>query len=745
MNWEIIIVKRSKMRSIMYLHFRHFFRNAALAALVILITTSVTFAKSLKETDVATDVEISLIDGVTVDKNGNIYIATHDHHSILRVDKKGKIKRVVGKGVSGFSGDGGPASEAKLKQPAGLAFDNEGNLYVADRGNHSVRKIDTQGNISTIAGNGVEGFSGDGGPATQAKLNLPAGLAFDSKGNLYISDRSNDRVRMVDSKGIIRTIAGNGGDGFSGDKGPATKAELNKPFGLAIDKNDNLFIADRGNNRIRRIDSNGVITTIAGDGGFYYIGDNGPAYRASIAGPTGVAVDKEGNLYIADRYNNRVRMVDTNGLIRTIVGTGQRDYNGDSELARETNLHLPFDLTLDPEGKLLIVDRSHYLIRRVDTKSGTIETIAGSGKKKFKGDGGPATGAGLSFPHGIAVDSKDNVIFSDKAHFRIRKINPEGIIDTIVGTGMRGNLGDEGSAQEANLYSVTSLILNDDDEIFFTNPSGFVSLIRKIDKNNKVHLLFTTSTDEYLKVIAETGGKSMSSKSKLTPITQFSDLALDKKGNLYIPDRINHQIRKATPNGKITTIAGTGSADYTGDGGPAIKATFQAPMSIVLDKEGNIYVGDEGNNRIRKIDTNGIITTFAGTGVHEDSGDGGPAIEAGIRSMEDLVFNASGELYIVGSGSHRIRKIKKDGTIVTVAGRGIQGYFGDGGPGEKAMLKTPTAIAFDSKGNAFISDLGNNRIRKLDTNGIISTLAGSGSYGWGDEGETVNIIFHKFP
>jgi len=727
-------------------NFRSFFRNVALAAFIVFISFSIASAKPFKDGSVATEVEISLIDGIAVDQSGNVFISTHDHHSILKIDKNGKINRVYGDGITGFSGDGGPASKARLNQPAGLVFDKEGNLYIADRTNNRVRKVDTNGIITTVAGNGTAGFSGDGGPATEASFDLPAGLAFDSKGNLYVSDRSNNRVRRVDTNGIITTVAGNGGDQYKGDKGLAVNAEINKPFGLAIDKDDNLYIADRGNNRIRKVDTNGIITTPAGDGGFYFIGDNGPAYNASIAGPTGVAVDKEGNLFIADKYNNRVRMVDTNGLIRTVVGTGQRDYNGDSELARETNLHFPFALTVAPDGKLLVVDRSHYTIRRVDLQSGSVETIAGNGKKKFKGDGGPATGASIFFPHGIAVDSKDNVIFSDKAHFRIRRITPDGMIDTIAGNGMRGNLGDGGDALDTELYSVTSLILNDQDEIYFTNPSGFMSLIRKIDKNNIVHLLHTTSDKKFFEELKKSGGFSKSSKSDLVAISQFTDIALDKEGNLIIPDSINHQIRKVTPDGIYTTIAGNGSSDFTGDGGPATKAAFAVPLAVALDDAGNIYVADSTNNRIRKIDTNGIVTTFAGNGEHKDTGDGGPAIDAGIRSMTDLAFSPSGELYIVEAGSHRIRKIKKDGTITTVAGTGYQGYYGDGGPGEKAMLKTPSGIAFDSKGNVYISDLGNNRIRKLDTNGIISTLAGTGgSYGWGEEGETVEILFHKFP
>ena len=345
-----------------------------------------TFAKTVK----ATDTEISLVDGIAVDKKGNIFIAMRDHNIISKVDTNGKMTRFAGTGESGFSGDGGKATEAQLKIPANLTFDKKGNLYVSDRNNHRVRKIDTRGIITTVAGNGTAGFSGDGGAATEAQLNLPSGVVVDDKGNLYISDRSNDRVRVVNSKGIISTFAGNGKDEFKGDSGPATKAALSRPFGLALDKKGNLYIADRGNNRIRRVNTQGIIHTVAGDGGFFFMGDNGPAYRASIAGPTGVVVDDNGIMYIADRNNNRIRSVDTQGLIRTIAGTGQQHYNGDAEVARDTNLHLPFGVALDRDGKLLIIDRSHYRIRRIDPKRGSIETVAGNGIKMFAGDGGPA-------------------------------------------------------------------------------------------------------------------------------------------------------------------------------------------------------------------------------------------------------------------------------------------------------------------------------------------------------------------
>ncbi len=694
----------------------------------------------------ATKISISLVDGIAVSPKGDIYIARRAHNVISRINQKGMLVNVVGTGASGYSGDGGPATKATMNIPAGLTFDRHGNLYIADRANHRVRKVDTKGIITTVAGNGTAGFSGDRGPATQASLNLPSGVAVDNNGNLYISDRSNNRVRKVSSKGIIQTFAGNGSDGYHGDNMPALQATLDKPFGLALDKDNNLYIADRGNNRIRKIDSSGLISTVAGDGGFYYIGDNGPAYRASIAGPTGVTVDRKGNIYIADRGNNRIRMVDTLGMIRTIMGTGQQDYNGDSELARETNLHLPFGVALDKKGDLLVIDRSHYRIRKLIMKGSRVTTLAGNGVKQFGGDGGPSQGAHLEFPHGIDVDSKDNVIFADKAHYRIRKITPKGIISTIVGTGVRGNIGDGKPALKASVFP-TRMRLNHKNEIFFISPSGFVSLVRKVNTKGIINEYITTGDANYQKAVLASGSGA-STRSEITVISQFSDLALDKKGNLYLADRINHQIRKLAPNGKIKTIAGTGDSSYFGDGGPATQAAFRDPAAITLDKAGNLYVADAANNMVRRINTKGIISTIAGNGKHKDSGDGGPALKASLRSIDSLAFNPAGELHIVETNTHHIRKIKKDGTIVTVAGRpGIQGNFGDGGPATKAMLKQPADIAFDSKGNMYITDMGNNSIRKVDTQGIITTLAGAGIYsaGWNPEGEYMEIIDGIFP
>ncbi len=705
------------------------------------LSTLPVLAKTVK----AIETEISLVDGIAVDKKGNIYIARRDNNVISRIDTHGNMTRFAGTGESGFAGDGGKATEAQLKLPAGLAFDKKGNLYIADRNNHRIRRVDTRGTITTIAGNGVFGFSGDGGNATEAQLNRPSGIVVDDNGNIYFSDRSNDRIRMINSKGIITTFAGNGIDGFKGDSGPATQARLSKPFGIALDKKGNLYIADRGSNRVRKVDPQGIITTVAGDGGFFFMGDNGPAYRASVAGPTGVVVDDNGILYIADRNNNRIRSVDTQGMIRTIAGTGQQDYNGDAEVARDTNLHLPFGVALDNDGNLLVIDRSHYRIRLIEPSRGTIKTVAGNGVKKFAGDGGPATGAKLSFPHGLIVDKDDNLLISDKGHYRIRRVTKDGIIQTIAGNGTRGNIGDGLPALEASIYGATSLKLNNKGEMFIVSPSGFTSVIRKIDENGIMRKVLGTVSENYLASIAKSKYKGKVQTGELAVITTFSDIAFDPKGNMFISDRLNHQIRKVSASGEITTIAGTGESAYYGDGGPASEAAFRDPSFMTTDKKGNLYIADAANNMVRKIDTQGIISTVAGNGNHENTGDGGPALKAGIRNIDYLAMSPAGELYIAGMNSHIVRKVTQEGNIVTVAGTGSQGFAGDGGPATKALLKSPTALAFDSKGNLYISDMGNNRIRKVDTNGIMTTFAGTGTFGWAQDGETVEIYLQNFP
>ena len=332
------------------------------------------------------------------------------------------ITTVAGNGTSGFSGDGGPATSAELDYPTGVAVDSAGNLFIADTFNARIRKVTPAGAISTVAGNGTLGFSGDGGPATSAELRLPDGVAVDSAGNLFIADETNNRIRKVTAAGTISTVAGNGTAGFSGDGGPATSAELFQPAGIAVDSAGNLFIAD-GSNRIRKVTAAGTISTVAGNGTAGFSGDGGPATAAELNQPSDVAVDSAGNLFIADLMNSRIRKVTPAGTISTVAGNGTLGFSGDNGPATSAELFEPWDVAVDGAGNLFIVDSGNDRIRMV-TPAGTISTVAGNGTPGFSGDGGLATSAALIAPEGVAVDGKGNVFIADTNNNRIRELTP---------------------------------------------------------------------------------------------------------------------------------------------------------------------------------------------------------------------------------------------------------------------------------------------------------------------------------
>ena len=334
------------------------------------------------------------------------------------------IETVAGTGAFGFSGDGGPATAAQLDNPRGVALDSAGNLYIADSTNNRIRQVDASGNISTFAGTGSSGFSGDGGPAAAAQIFAPGGVALDSAGNLYIGGSSNHRVRRVNPLGVISTVAGTGSTGFSGDGGPAAAAQFRFPIGVAVDGNGrNLYIADNQNHRIRKVDASGNISTVAGTGTAGFGGDGGQATAAMLDDPVDVALDGAGNLYIADQSNHRIRRVDASGNISTVAGTGTAGFGGDGGAATAAMLDDPLGVALDGAGNLYIADRDNHRIRRVDA-SGTISTIAGTGTIGFGGDGGPASAAQLSSPGSVAVDGASRYIYvSDAGNQRIRRIS----------------------------------------------------------------------------------------------------------------------------------------------------------------------------------------------------------------------------------------------------------------------------------------------------------------------------------
>jgi uncharacterized protein (TIGR03437 family) len=352
-----------------------------------------------------------------VDSAGNLYIADTNNQSIREVSN-GVISTVAGNQTPGFSGDNGSATSAQLNRPWGVAVDSAGDLYIADAMNQCIREV-SNGVISTVAGTGTHGFSGDNGPATSAQLDNPYGVAVDSAGSLYIADSSNSRIRKV-SGGVITTIAGNGTPGFSGDNGPAASARLAYPQGVAVDSASNLYIADAGNNRIRKV-SNGVIATVAGGGAF--LGDNGPATSAQLDNPEGVAVDSAANLYIADTSNSRIRKV-SNAVISTVAGNGTVGFSGDNGPPTSAQLANPWAVAVDSAGNLYIADYGNNRVRKVS--NGVITTVAGNGTQGFSGDDGPATSAQLDGPFGVAVDRAGNLYIADYFNSRIRILTPTG-------------------------------------------------------------------------------------------------------------------------------------------------------------------------------------------------------------------------------------------------------------------------------------------------------------------------------
>ncbi len=336
------------------------------------------------------------------------------------------ITTIAGTGTSGFTGDGGAATAARLSNPYGVIADNNGNIYIADDGNNVVRKISRNGIITTIAGNDSAGFSGDGGAATAAQLHLPGAVAVDSSGNVYVADQLNDRIRKITPSGIITTFAGNGGATYAGDGGPATAASLFRPCGVAVDTFGNVYIADQYNHRIRKVNTSGVISTIAGHSGGSFGGDGYPATAAYLYYPEGVAVDRYGNVYIADSYNNRIRKVNTSGIISTVAGNGTSGFSGDTGAATAAKLNLPYSVTVDGSGVMYIADEFNHRIRKVNA-SGIITTFAGTGTGAYSGDAGVATVARLDYPTGVSVDQFGNVFIADLGNNRVRKIGPAAI------------------------------------------------------------------------------------------------------------------------------------------------------------------------------------------------------------------------------------------------------------------------------------------------------------------------------
>jgi sugar lactone lactonase YvrE len=623
--------------------------------------------------------------GVAVDSAGNYYIALQDWCRVWVVNSSGILTQTIGTGHCGYSGDNGLASSAALNAPRGVAVDSNGaNIYIADTANEVIRKVTVStGTITTIAGNGTYGYSGEG-VATSVELAHPSGVSVDTSGNVYIADTENCRVRKLTGT-TISTFAGTSQMcGYNADNIQANAAYLFSPLGVFVDGTaSNVYIADTRNHRIRKVSiSTGVITTVAGNGTAGY--GEGAANGAVISSPAGVVADNAGNFYIADTGNSRVRQVlngtisslasgfatqgitlsggniyvaDTSdnriakiaGGVTTVVGNGS-NAGGDNGPAISALFGEPCTIAMDAGGEIFIADRNENVIRKIS--GGNITTVAGSGACNANiGDGGNPLSASLCTPWGVAVNSAGTVIYiADTYNHRIRKV-ANGIISTVAGTGTAGYNGDGIMATAATLYLPSSV-------------------------------------------------------------------ALDPSGNLYIADTDNCAIREVIGT-TISTVAGvpasgcpsTSQSQYYNGEGVATSAFLYGPMSVFVDSTGNnVYIADTYNSRIRKV-TNGVISTVAGTGTAGYNGDG-MATSVQLDLPFTAILDSANNMYIADSQNFRIRKVT--GTaLTTIGGNGGSGFSGDGGTATSAQISGPWGLAVDSNLNLFVADTGNQRIREL--------------------------------
>lgn len=610
---------------------------------------------------------------------------------------------------SDLVGDGGAAAMAQVAQPEGLAIDSGGNLYIADAANHRVRMVSPAGVITTVAGNGHPGFSGDGGPASQSQLNQPYGLSADAQGNLYIADLGNQRIRRVGPDGIITTVAGNGESGSSGDGGAATSAQMLSPRNLAVDPAGNIYVSEFAGHRVRRITTDGILATIAGTGVAGFSGDGGPATAAQLAFPAGLALDPAGALYIADTTNFRVRKV-KDGLISTT--------------ADATTFGVPYirlsGLATDAAGKLYIPDSINNFVWRID-QTGFTRVAGAPGSGVSSGDGQPATKTALNGPVDVVLDSGGNLYISEAR--RVRSASAAtGKMATIAGDGAFGFSGDGGSAMTAALNGPAGLALWNGD-LYIADQGN--QRIRK------------ATSDGLIQTVAGTGEAAFSGDGLAATSAALhgpAGLTFDQTGNLYLADVYNSRVRRIDPSGIIATVAGDGlSNGFGGEGDPATLIPLFQPRGVAADATGNLYVSDTNHNRVIRFRADGAMYSAAGDGSPGYSGDGAGATGAQLQAPSGLSLDDNGNFYIADTLNHSVRKVDGGGVISTVAGTGVAGFKGDGGHAAAAALNSPCALAVDSTGDIFIADSGNNRVRMVTPDGNIATIAGTGDAAYNGE------------
>jgi trimeric autotransporter adhesin len=592
------------------------------------------------------------------------------------------IKTIAGNGTNGYSGDGGPATSAEFSNLCGLTFDNDGNLFIADPGNNRIRKLATgTGLITTFAGNGTAGYAGDNGPATNAELQAPCGEAIDSAGNLFIADSGNNVIRKVTPAGVITTVAGNNTTGYSGDNGLATSASLYTPTAVLVDSSGNLFIADSRNNRVREVAAaTGVITTIAGTGTSGYTGDNGSATNATLNLPQSVVEDSIGNLYIADTGNNVVREVSTAGTITTMAGNGTAGYSGDAGPAASASLNQPYAIVFDGSGNLYIADAANNLIRVV-SRAGIIDSVAGNNTAGFSGDGGPALSASLNNPHGIVLDDQGNIYISDRNNYRIREVDAPTGSSLFPATAL-------GATSTA--VTISLQVINEGTTI--------TGITVPVSQGNKQEYTVTSPGCAFdTALAANTICNVAVTFTPAYPGTRPAPLQVASSAGQFNfgLSGIGTAPQASLSPGTINTFT-TLHLDFPSGGNTG---------GVAVDSAGNVYAAMDAADG--DVQTQVIFEFAAGTGTQI-----GSSTTFAFATALGLALDSAGNSYAAIGDYASVFKISPNGQTTTAAGEtinlndfndgsgvGASGYSGDNGPAIDAELNNPSGVAVDTADN----------------------------------------------
>ncbi len=600
-------------------------------------------------------------------------------------------------GAQGRGFADGPASTARFDRPYGVAVDSAGNLFVADTEHHVIRKISTAGVVTTLAGTPGTPGSADG---LTSSFNYPRGVAVDGAGNVFVADTGNHTIREIDTTGVVTTFAGSAGAKGTVDAAGAA-ARFSSPAGVAVDAAGNLFVASIGDQTIRKLTSAGVVTTLAGMANVVGSAD-GTGTAATFKLPTAVAVDAMGNVYVADSNNNKIRKVTAAGVVTTFSGMAGVAGDVDGPVAT-ASFNSPNGVAIDGAGNLWVINRNGSV--RTITPTGVVSTVAG-----WPGMAGSDDGTGHSAlfdgPLGVAADGLGNAYVADTFNDTIRKVTPAGVVTTVAGTAVGGYVDATGAAARFGL--VGGVAMDTAGNVYVTdNPT-----IRKITADGVV----TTFA----------GTHNVTGKTDATgAAASFSNpqgLAIDSAGNLYVGDASNHAIRKITPSGVVTTLAGgagSGSADGTGSA-----AQFNNPTSVAVDGSGNVFVADTDNSTIRMVTPAGVVTTVAGLAASPGGADGTGAA-ARFKRPKGVATDGAGNVYVADNDNHTVRKIAPGGVVTTLAGTAVMPGTTDGfGPAARFIF--PHGIAVDSSGNVFVGGLSDYVVRQITPAGVVTTIAGVG-------------------